>query len=173
MHDNRSHDHLDDVIDAAARSMTRGVPSESLRTAVRARIEGPATPSLRLPPVRVWQMGLAAASVAVIAFVVGGNLSERSPAPEDVLPARALAIVAAPPSLSPPVPLALKRAAVTAAPAATAAAPAVAVLEPPELIVIDSLDVEPIGAQLVAVDSIPESMPILIEPLRVEPLSME
>jgi hypothetical protein len=49
----------------------------------------------------------------------------------------------------------------------------VAVLEPPELIVIDSLDVAPIGAPLVAVDSIPESMPIVIEPIQVEPLSME
>lgn len=177
MHDNPSDDHIDQLIDDVARSMTSGTPPESLREEVLRRIE-PSSWQQRAVRVRMWQIAAAAAATVAVAFVVSQNvwspldpISGARPADGDQVrvdvPLAVPGATESKPARSSPADAA--RAGLPRTPLELPAA----VLPAPELIVIESLDVEPIGPQLVAVDTIPDPMPIVIDPLRVEPLSTE
>lgn len=63
MSGDRSHDHLNDVIDQVARSLTAGEPSASLHRTVRSRIDGVGTRSHAIR----WQAAIAVTAVLVLA----------------------------------------------------------------------------------------------------------
>ena len=134
----KASDHFDALIDDTARAMTAGTPPASLRSAIRERIDRSTHSRF------VWQMGLAAASVALAALFAGRALLD-TPAP----PARlGSAFVAA---TVPP-------------------APRIAVLAPrlpdtaPAPMAID----RPVAGEP---RPLPPALPIVVQPIVLEPLS--
>ena len=158
-------DHLDAVIDRAARSLTAAAPSTSLRTGVRDRI-GRRWNALWLVP------AAAAAVVIVVAFVLG-RFSSPSGVPAVQPVPHPPALVTAPASVPEAAPD------VRAVPAIATLPPMrrlVSAFElPPEELepVIPPLTIEPLETRLLSVDTSSGVMPIEIEPLRIEPLQGE
>ena len=71
----KERDHLDALIDDTARAMTNAAPPASVRAAIRQRIDRPTHGRF------TWQMGLAAASVALVALITGRALFDTPEAP--------------------------------------------------------------------------------------------
>ena len=92
MRDNEP-DHLDALIDDAARAMTAGSPPASLRDAVRRRIDRPARTWWRVP---MWQAGMAAASIVLVGVIVGRTLSGPFGEPDTARPFEAREATVAP-----------------------------------------------------------------------------
>src|SRR5688500_19651112 len=149
MHDSGSHDHLEDVIDDVARSMTEGLPTRSIRNAVRTRVEQRPRGRRWALGVATWRVSLAAAAV-VLAFVVGQNLSgppepvapsgdgATSATPGAVRAESPAAAVVSPPTTADATPVPRRNA--TGADARSGAGPAIAALAAPRLLVIESLE---------------------------------
>lgn len=183
-------DHLDAVIDAAARSLTAGEPSAALRTRVRDRISERSPVASAFPFFvasafrRKGWLVPAGAMTALIAVMivgptlldplggpdVGQNLSGPPARPADVR----LSIDRGPDVgrtlLGPPA--RPKGVPAKAGPGVTPPPLAAATLEPPfeELEpLIPPITIEPLETSLITVDS-SGVMPIEIEPLQIEPL---
>jgi hypothetical protein len=157
-------DHLDTLIDDTARAMTAAPPSPTLRSAVRRRIER------RTPVLWTWRAGLAAASIVLVAVVVGrawlSVTSEREwsrpAAVQDVVAANAPAAAGSTvPALMPDTPRAVVR--------PVAARP----LPLPSPIAVEPIVVEPVSAEPVEIELIEVPMPLRAERVTIERLTFE
>jgi hypothetical protein len=162
MRSERDGDQLDAAIDAAARSLTEGEPSATLRASVRARI------SERRSFVR-WALVPVAASAAVIVAAVFLGRFTASPSGTPELPPKpqAPALVDAPVSPVEAMPLdAVDAMPLTMRRVVTTFEPPVEEPEP----AIPPLVIAPLVTELIEVDAGSGVMPIEIEPLQIEPL---
>jgi hypothetical protein len=171
MHDDGSRDHVDALIDDTARSMTAAPPPVSLREAVRDRIERRRS-AWNVP---LWQAGLVAASL--VAIVVTARIVLDAPKRPASVPA-----IGESAATSPPAPVPVTEPAVTRAdnpqPARRArrqTVVAAATLLPPQPPIV----VEPIAVELledeppVELEFMEAPMPLIVEQLIVEPLTLE
>ena len=167
MHGERNEDRLDAAIDAAARSLTAGEPSSSLRAAVLGRIARRRNAT--------WLVPAAAVAAVLVVALVGRTLSGPSVAggpempqpPAELKPPVLVAAPAAPPLM---VAADVRRVvATTVLSAPPAMDPPDAPPEEPEPM-IEPLRIEPLETKLITVDDSSGVMPIEIEPLQIEPL---
>jgi hypothetical protein len=179
MRDNPSSDHIGDMIDDVARSMTHAEPAPLLRAAVRARIEQPG----RVPA--SWRLAAAAAAVA-IAIIGARVLFDRSEAPS--APAQVAFRVEAPPppAVSAPVVAVAPQRSAGATAARTSAArasetalvAAVTVSDVPISAGDQIVDVQPIAEAAldespIQLELVETPMPLLAEWVEIEPLSIQ
>jgi len=158
----KARDHLDALIDDTARAMTSAAPPASRRAAIRQRIDRPTHGRF------TWQMGLAAASLALVALITGRALFDTPEAP--ARPESELVVATAPP---PP------RIAVPATrPPDTAPAPT----EIDRQVARESgplLPAQPIVVQPIALEPLADVRPVELElmevpmPLRAESVEIE
>jgi hypothetical protein len=181
MRDNIPRDHLDELIDDVARSMTRAEPSPLLRTAVRARVEQP-----RRPRLATWRLGFATAAVAV-AVIAGRALFDGpdpptappeiesrgavSPAPPD--PGRP-PLAAGPQRSDDPmaVPTPDARASETRR-LATGPAPAGPAPADDEFVIVEPISDDPLDESPVELELMEPPMPLRAEWVEIEPLSIQ
>jgi hypothetical protein len=165
MQGERNGDRLDAAIDAAARSLTAGEPSSSLRAAVQRRIAHRRNAS--------WLVPAAAVAAVLVVALVGRTLSDPSgPGGMEMprLPAKP----------NPPVLVTGPRAVMEATDvrrvvATTLSSPPPAMDTPdapPEepAPMIPPIAIEPLETKLITVETSSGVLPIEIEPLQIEPL---
>jgi hypothetical protein len=165
MLDRDQHDDIDALIDDTARAMTAGTPPPSLRAAIRQRIDRPSRVFWRTP---MWQTGMAAASIVIVAFIGGRAWLPVTVEPElgrttveEVIATGAPPVEA--PVARPPAPTrAIARSVAREAP-----------LEAPMPIEIEPLVLQSVDPMVLAVKTITAPMPLNVMPIVVEPLSMQ
>lgn len=177
-------DSLDALIDDTARELSAGSPSAALRDNVRARL-APRRAWWQIP---IWQPALGAAALAVVAIVL---MSPDEPAPVSSVTSPSQAPMggaasadptARPAVAKPPIVVAEGRPVSTERPGRVTRSVARR-LQPPEsnqvavpadpLPPIDPLAVEPVPIEFAVIERIPEPMPLRIERLQIERLSLE
>ena len=161
MRDERQDDALGELIASAAKALTVGEPTRSLRSVVRERI-GHRRPAWALVP--AW--GLAAAAV-ILAVVVGRGLMQ--PADDD-RPAREVVESVPAPKPAPVMAQAPARQAVQSPQPTRRLVAAAAPLPEEEDPLIPPITIAPLSTVQIAVDTSSGVMPIEIEPLQIEPL---
>ena len=168
MHADDPRDELDALIDDVAQAMTAGNPPLSLRESVGAAL----SPRRRFA-LRGWQL---AGAAVLIVLAIAGTLRQAASWIEEEPPSTAYVARAAdipiPPEVSAPEtrievpePPVRRRGGRSVTPLAGMATAAI-VIEPIE-------DLEPIAPATVAVDTIPQPMPLTVAPVAVEPLILE
>lgn len=168
MHADTPRDDLDAIIDDAARTMTSAPLPPSLRESVGAAL----SPRRRFQ-LQWWQL---AAASSLIVLAIAGALRQEAPWGVEELPSGAYA------AREGDIPMTAAPAPATAAPIADAPAPRLAVraarLAPAaEPIVVEPIALpllmEPAEAAMIAVDSLSAPMPLALEALAIEPLTLE
>jgi hypothetical protein len=185
MHDDGSRDHVDQMIDEIARTMTAGRPSPALRSGVRSRIDGPIH---GWSPVS-WRAAVGVATLAVIAVAAVLMIQPRAPvvpgAAENrrdiALHARSRVDVEQGGDTADPQ--ASQEGLFPSAPAARAVAQGTTLLqnapqdEPPALpfpaLSVERVAIEPLAPEPVTLDEFTGPVPLSVQRLDITALSLE